>query len=383
VVSAHGREQYGYDSAGNLTHAVWPSSASMPHTDAIGARSYAGTHVDRAGNIRYQHDGQGRIVLRQQRRLSTKDWIWRYEWDDSDRLVAVTTPDGSRWHYRYDPLGRRIAKQRLAPDGVDVVEQVDFTWDGTDMVEQAHNGNDTTTWDYADHQPLTQVERKATQDWFDQRFYAIATDLIGSPTELVDADGTVAWHHEATLWGAALDRVAGRAYTPLRFPGQYFDAETGLHYNHHRYYDPTTARYASQDPLGLLPAPNPVTYVPNPLSWTDRLGLMNCNIHVSSAFQDWGTKGAHVHIDGAEVRVYPDGQGGIGVEGIRLRNGNVPTPKQLAQVQNAIETDPGLRADLIQKTRSVMDNMNAGTYGMAQNRAAEMNFLIKALEKMG
>ncbi|MEW1601990.1 RHS repeat-associated core domain-containing protein [Streptomyces sp. NPDC093808] len=63
------------------------------------------------------------------------------------------------------------------------------------------------------------------------------------------------------------------AYTPLRFPGQYFDPETGLHYNFQRYYDPETARYFSPDPLGLEPAPNPDVYVFNPLQGCDPLGL--------------------------------------------------------------------------------------------------------------
>jgi RHS repeat-associated protein len=64
---------------------------------------------------------------------------------------------------------------------------------------------------------------------------------------------------------------------PLRFPGQYHDPETGLHYNHHRYYDPTTAHYLTPDPLGLTPAPNPTTYPHNPHTWTDSLGLSGCN----------------------------------------------------------------------------------------------------------
>jgi RHS repeat-associated protein len=63
----------------------------------------------------------------------------------------------------------------------------------------------------------------------------------------------------------------------LLFPGQYLDAETGLAENLHRYYDPDTARYTSQDPLGLAPAPNPVTYVHNPLTWADPLGLNPCS----------------------------------------------------------------------------------------------------------
>ncbi|MDR3034867.1 MAG: DNA/RNA non-specific endonuclease, partial [Kitasatospora sp.] len=61
--------------------------------------------------------------------------------------------------------------------------------------------------------------------------------------------------------------------TPLRFPGQYFDPETRLNYNLHRYYDPESARYTSPDPWGLAAAPNHYSYVDNPHSWCDPLGL--------------------------------------------------------------------------------------------------------------
>ncbi|UWE13589.1 RHS repeat-associated core domain-containing protein [Actinacidiphila bryophytorum] len=59
-----------------------------------------------------------------------------------------------------------------------------------------------------------------------------------------------------------------RATTPIR--------RQDSHYNHHRYYDPETARYLSPDPLGLEPAPNPHAYAPNPLEWVDPLGLQLC-----------------------------------------------------------------------------------------------------------
>jgi len=129
----------------------------------------------------------------------------------------------------------------------------------------------------------------------DQRFHAIVTDLIGTPTELVTPEGEIAWRRSAGLWGnrlpaatavtaataATAARTAATAATasdaaadcPLRFPGQYHDAETGLDYNYRRYYDPDTGRYTAPDPLGLAPAPNHYGYVGNPLSWLDPLGL--------------------------------------------------------------------------------------------------------------
>ncbi|MCU0122176.1 RHS repeat-associated core domain-containing protein, partial [Pseudomonas sp. B2M1-30] len=64
---------------------------------------------------------------------------------------------------------------------------------------------------------------------------------------------------------------------PLRFQGQYFDAESGLHYNRHRYYDPDTGRYLTPDPVKLAGGLNQYRYVPNPTGWVDPLGLnANC-----------------------------------------------------------------------------------------------------------
>lgn len=275
-------ETYAYDEAGNQTSADWP--AQHAGSDARGDRSYSGTKLLTAGSIRYEYDDAGRAVLRQKSRLSKKPDTWRYEWDGEDHLTSVTTPDGSRWRYLYDPLGRRIAKQRLGDDGQQVLEQVDFTWDGTTLVEQTSTAPDlpdpvTLTWDHDGLRPLTQTERitnETTQAEIDSRFFAIATDLVGAPSELLDESGAIAWRTRSTLWGTTTWNADATAYTPLRFPGQYADPETGLHYNFHRHYDPTTARYLSQDPLGLEAAPNPVTYVHNPHTWVDPLGLYDC-----------------------------------------------------------------------------------------------------------
>ncbi|MGW0285855.1 putative T7SS-secreted protein [Streptomyces sp. NPDC003236] len=280
VHAAGWTERYAYDEAGNQTQADWPTS--HPGSEAIGPRAYAGTRITRAGNVRYEHDALGRVTLRQKTRLSRKPDNWRYEWDPEDRLTAVTTPDGTRWRYTYDPLGRRTAKLRLADDGETILERVDFTWDDTTLCEQTTTSADlphpvTLTWDHQGLRPLAQTERittsDTTQDEIDSRFFAIITDLIGTPSELIDEHGEIAWRTRSTLWGTTAWAANSTAYTPLRFPGQYYDPETSLHYNYFRHYDPETARYFSPDPLGLVPAPNPVTYIRNPHTWGDPLGL--------------------------------------------------------------------------------------------------------------
>ncbi|MDI3390734.1 RHS repeat-associated core domain-containing protein [Streptomyces sp. B-S-A8] len=278
VRAAGWTETYAYDEAGNQTDASWPSP--MPGSqDATGPRTYAGTRIRTAGGVRYEHDAQGRVVLRQKTRLSRKPDTWHYEWDAEDRLTSVVTPDGVRWRYAYDPLGRRTSKQRLALDGESVAEQVDFTWDGPMLCDQTSHVSGapemvTLTWEYEGLHPLAQTERKQlTDDEVDERFFTIVTDLVGTPTELLDEAGEIAWRARTTLWGSTAWYRGATAYTPLRFPGQYFDAETGLHYNYFRHYDPEASRYLTLDPLGLDPAPNPVAYVSNPHASVDPLGL--------------------------------------------------------------------------------------------------------------
>ncbi|WP_055550484.1 putative T7SS-secreted protein [Streptomyces sp. NBRC 110028] len=283
VTAVHARnwtETYAYDGAGNQTYAAWP--AKVPGgADATGHRAYDGTRITRAGRVRYEHDAAGRITLRQKNRLSKKPDTWRYSWDAEDRLTSVTTPDGTVWRYLYDPLGRRIAKLRLGEDGETAVERVDFTWDGFTLVEQTTTAPGlpdpvTLTWDHDGARPVAQTERitdATTQAEIDQRFFGIVTDLVGTPSELVDESGEIAWRTRTTLWGTTTWSRHSSAYTPLRFPGQYYDPETGLHYNLHRYYDPETARYTTPDPLGLEAAANAATYVPNPHAAIDPLGL--------------------------------------------------------------------------------------------------------------
>jgi RHS repeat-associated protein len=315
------REEYAYDSAGNQTNAHWPDRPA--DTSARGERTYTGTRVTRAGDTTYRYDEAGRLVSRTRKRLSRKPDTWQYTWDAEDRLTSCTTPDGQVWHYRYDPLGRRTAKYRLAEDG-SALDETRFSWDGTRLAEERRSATGVTvTWEYDGHRPLAQYERKQlSDDEVDSRFYAIVTDLIGTPTELVTEDGEIAWHARATVWGTTAPHARASADILLRFPGQYADAETGgLHYNYFRYYDPETARFVSPDPLGLEAGPNAVAYVLNPSTWFDLLGLLTCKQNAARLRANMQANGVTLKPGQAAAHIVPSGGSkGHWASGARARN---------------------------------------------------------------
>ncbi|MEU6073716.1 DUF6531 domain-containing protein [Micromonospora sp. NPDC047074] len=242
------RERYDYDAAGNLVGT------------GGGRWEFAGSMLLRSDDARFEYDDRGRLTTR-----VDPAGTWRFTWDAEDRLVRATTPAGDRWRYRYDGFGRRVAKQRLADDDT-VLEETHFAWAGDVIVEQT-DATGTVSWDYwpDGSAPVTQTDG-------DDRLHTVVTDAIGTPTHLVEPGGHLRWWSRGDLWGRTSDPVG----TPLRFPGQYHDAETGLHYNRFRYYDPATARYLSPDPLGLAGGPNPTAYVDDPLTTSDPLGLAHC-----------------------------------------------------------------------------------------------------------
>ncbi|WP_262386960.1 RHS repeat-associated core domain-containing protein [Streptomyces sp. TRM49041] len=189
----------------------------------------------------------------------------------------MEAPGNVHWHYLYDALGRRIAKQRLNSDGR-CEETTSYCWDGAQVAEQ-YTDHTILVWDYAGMYPLAQRESKTddAQREIDRRFFAIVADLSGSPSELIAPDGQIAWRSRTTAWGDTQWNRDSTAYTPLRYPGQTFDPETGLHYNVNRYYDPGLGRYLTPDPLGLAPSINHYAYVPNPFTQADPLGLAGCD----------------------------------------------------------------------------------------------------------
>jgi RHS repeat-associated protein len=103
--------------------------------------------------------------------------------------------------------------------------------------------------------------------------YYYHTDHLGTPQALTDQDRRLVWRADYTPFGDTMILV-NEIENPLRFPGQYFDQETGLHYNYFRDYDPTIGRYTQSDPIGLRGGQNTYGYVGgNPIRFWDRSGL--------------------------------------------------------------------------------------------------------------
>ncbi|MCZ6659283.1 MAG: RHS domain-containing protein [Gammaproteobacteria bacterium] len=103
--------------------------------------------------------------------------------------------------------------------------------------------------------------------------YYYHTDHLGTPQALSDQDRRLVWRADYTPFGDTMILV-NEIENPLRFPGQYFDAETGLHYNYFRFFDPTTGRYIRPDPIGLAGGVNMFGYVnANPIRFSDSSGL--------------------------------------------------------------------------------------------------------------
>jgi len=107
----------------------------------------------------------------------------------------------------------------------------------------------------------------------------------------------------------ALHVVGGGGLAPgLRFPGQYYQPETGLYYNYHRDYDPDTGRYLQPDPIGLAGGLNPYLYAnANPLRWIDPLGLYgttSCEYYAQACEESGGYACAAQYI----CPIFPEGE---------------------------------------------------------------------------
>lgn len=113
----------------------------------------------------------------------------------------------------------------------------------------------------------------------DGKLYFIHNDHLGTPVSMTNEAGEKVWNAQQKPFGKTtvntdIDGDGEHVELNARFPGQQFDKETGLHYNYYRYYNPSTGRYMTSDPIGLSGGLNTYGYVKgNPLKYVDPRGL--------------------------------------------------------------------------------------------------------------
>ncbi|MCI4567064.1 RHS repeat-associated core domain-containing protein [Lysobacter sp. CFH 32150] len=123
----------------------------------------------------------------------------------------------------------------------------------------------------------------AYKDVTDRDYKYVHTDALGTPQRATDKLGTVVWQASYDPFGAAVidddpDGDSVHQALNLRFPGQYYDAETGLHYNYFRDYDARLGRYLEADPIGLQGGLNLYAYADgNPVATVDPQGLWSAS----------------------------------------------------------------------------------------------------------
>ncbi|MFJ4065893.1 RHS repeat-associated core domain-containing protein [Pseudomonas sp. NPDC089996] len=219
------------------------------------------------GNHEYRYDPWGNLI----EKSSGYNELQFFTYDCENRLVRAERYVEGRLEgtgqYRYDSLGRRVAKEAQV-NGVG--EQKQFLWQGLRMLREETPGQSIMyLYEPGSYAPLARIDQAEGEE---QKLYYFHTDQIGTPLELTDSDGTIVWQATYRSWGAIEHTAVAQVEQNLRFQGQYFDDETGLHYNTFRYYESQVGRFVTQDPIGLEGGANIYSYTANPFQEIDPLG---------------------------------------------------------------------------------------------------------------
>lgn len=273
-------EQFGsaffrHDARGRLVRAHLPSGEEQHRAmDAIGnvfrspdrrdRRYGSGGRLLEAEGTSYHHDADGRIDAK----TDVLGETTRYRWAASGALDAVELPDGRVVRFEYDAFGRRLSKSVSAEeDGARrLLRETRWRWDANIPRAEKDSERGESVWVYEPDtfNPLAKMSGG--------RIWGVLVDHLGTPTELVDEGGGIAWQGEVDIYGHM--RASGTTSCALRWPGLFEDEETGLQYNRFRYYDPDDGLYISPDPLGVLGSLHQYAYPDDPLLEIDPFGLV-------------------------------------------------------------------------------------------------------------
>ena len=295
-----GTTLFEYDPLGRITRAGGQTFAFDPaHNilDPTAQQPVSGNRLQRYNGHSYYYDDYGNTVQHETADGSQHNLYYdlydRLEKAEVFRRNESGGWDKQTWVYQYDALDRRIRKGRLKEDG-GLEDETRFVWDGSRLLQEVY-ARGRYTYVYADqdsYEPLAQIHNY-TNAGFEtyQEINYFHCDQIGIPSEMTDKDGRLLWFGDYDGWGR-LDgetNITG-AHQPFRLQNQYCDAETGLHYNFFRYYDPNAGRFINQDPIGLLGGENLYAFAPNAQGWVDPLGLKDSYEQAMKKAMDWLTK---------------------------------------------------------------------------------------------
>jgi RHS repeat-associated protein len=248
-------ETYRYDRAGNLLEMPGLSDVSIRDGNRLTAASQRGFEYNHRNHVRAETSTRGTT---------------RYEYNARDFLTCIHGPDGKEWRAQYDSLGRRITKSWQG-------KRVEFFWDNERLAAEIDGDGRLRIYVYADLfavTPFMFVDYESRDaEAASGRPYYVFGNQIGAPVLVQDQAGSIVWNARVAAYGAVQISAGRDFHMPLRFPGHYFDAETGFHYNRYRYYRQDLGRYMQSDPAGVSGGLNLYAYAINPLSRVDVLGL--------------------------------------------------------------------------------------------------------------
>ena len=266
-------ETFAFDPAHNIL------SDKIAEGKGKGSNISSGNRLESYNGIEYTYDALGNLIYRQL--PDGENQYYQYDLENQLVRAEIKKPVGNTeiWTYAYDPFGRRLSKERqdkLAWTSTDP-KRTHFVWDGSRLLQEyTYKGSYTYLYtDQDSYEPLAQIFDNAKDS--KQYLAYFHNDQISIPREMTDIHGNLLWYGEYTAWGRLKkdERVYKNAHQPFRLQNQYFDEETGLHYNLMRYYEPEAGRFVNQDPIGLLGGDNLYAFAPSTQAWVDPLGLAN------------------------------------------------------------------------------------------------------------
>ena len=283
AVSGDLPEHFVIDPAGNILTASGDSGAGT-----LGVAT--GDRLLLRGDRKFEYDGCGNRVREVRGASGQVERLYRYRADNQLAEVEERSRLGRRLTaFRYDALGRRTVKESTswgpaaANDGGDASSgttmRTDFVWSGNLLIAESTAAADPLATVYlhelGSFRPLAQVRRSG--QGAPGTLYHYHLDHLGTPQEVTNDDGRIVWQARFKAWGALASVPIDEVAQPIRFQGQYQDAETGLFYNRFRYYAPDEGCYLHQDPIGLTGGSNLSAYVHSPTGWIDPWGLASCD----------------------------------------------------------------------------------------------------------